>query len=191
MDKRAVRKQILQIRDRLLPEEIKDKSSSIGRNLMSLPAYQNARTMMFFISFGSEVYTRSMVEESIKQGIQTLAPKAVPETRELIPSKIIDWDGDLKPGAYGIPEPRAETLRPVDPAAIDLLIVPGVAFDLEGNRLGYGGGYYDRFFPLLRSKVPLVALAFELQILPQVPMEKWDRKVDYIITENRIIHIKS
>ena len=75
----------------------------------------------------------------------------------------------------------------VNPEHIDLLIVPGVAFDLQGNRLGYGGGYYDRFFERLRPGVPLVALAFELQIVRQVPVEPWDRRMDWLVTEKRVI----
>jgi 5-formyltetrahydrofolate cyclo-ligase len=145
---------------------------------------------MYFVSFGSEVDTRPMVEETIRRGKTALAPKAVPQSRELIPSCILDWESDLMPGYYNIPEPRAGALRPYAPEQIDLLIVPGVAFDLKGNRLGYGGGYYDRFFSLLKPGTPLVALVFELQIVPEVPIDEWDRPVDFVITDQRMIEIK-
>ena len=190
MDKRAFRETIFQQRDALTAEQIREKSLKIADQLYSLSLYIQAGTVMFFLSFRSEVDTRPAVEKSMALGKQVCIPKAIPKTREMIPSQLLDWEQDLVPGAYDIPEPRPEKLRPVEPAQIDLLIVPGVAFDLRGNRLGYGGGYYDRFFPLLRPKIPLVALAFELQIVSAVPVEEWDRQVHCIVTENRVILTK-
>lgn len=169
-------------------EEITEKSARIAACLYSLDLYTQSGAVMFFISFGSEVQTRPMVEETISRGKLALAPKALPESRELLVSRLLDWDRDLLPGAYNIPEPREESFRQCDPGVIDLLIVPGVAFDRKGNRLGYGGGYYDRFFERLRPGTPLVALAFNLQVIPVVPVEKWDRPVDLILTETGIIN---
>lgn len=185
--KKELRKRIIHQRDQMTAREIADKSARIAENLYNLPAYGSAGAVMFFVSFGSEVDTRPMIEETIRRGKLALVPKAVPEIHSLIPSQIMDWERDLAPGAYNIPEPRPETLRPLDPEIIDLLIVPGVGFDAGGGRLGYGGGYYDRFFDRLKPGVPLVALAFEMQILAQIPLEQWDRKVDLIITEKRLI----
>ena len=190
MNKSKFRRKIIEQRDQLSPEEIKEKSSRIAENLYSLPAYQKAEVVMFFVTFGSEVNTRAMVEETIRNGKVALAPKALPKTRELIPSQIFDWDQDLAPGAYNIPEPREDKLRPYAPETIDLLLVPGVAFDHKGNRLGYGGGYYDRFFSLLKPETPLVALVFDLQIQPEIPVDEWDRRVDCVVTDKRIINIK-
>lgn len=187
MEKRALRKSIIQLRDQLSPAEIRDKSYRIANNLYDLPEYRDSREVMFFVSFGSEVDTREMVETTIRADKLAVVPKAKPKTRELIPSEIRDWDRDLSPGAYDILEPTEKKLRPRKPETINLLIVPGVAFDLKGNRLGYGGGYYDRFFPLLHPGTPLIALAFELQIVPEVPVDEWDRRVDTIITEERVI----
>lgn len=187
VEKKALRKKIISIRDQLSPQDIAEKSSLIADSLYNLKAYRDAGVVMFFITFGTEVDTRPMVEETIKRGKLALAPKALPESRELIPSRILDWERDLVPGAYNIPEPDDNSLRPVKPETIDLLIVPGVAFDLKGNRLGYGGGYYDRFFPLLKKQTPLVALVFDLQILPEIPVDEWDRRIDIIITEKRVI----
>ncbi len=186
--KSVLRKKVIQLRDQLTKEEIMEKSSLIAEHLYKMASYRNAKAVMFFISFGSEVDTRPMVEETISRGKQALAPKAIKDTRDLIPSQILNWEKDLSPGAYNIPEPEEETLRPREPEIIDLLIVPGVAFDHEKRRLGYGGGYYDRFISLLNPKTPLVALSFELQIISEVPADKWDRRVDYIITEKRIIN---
>jgi 5-formyltetrahydrofolate cyclo-ligase len=187
MVKRSLRRTVCSLRDSLTPGEIRQKSSRIARKLYLLPAYRQAQTVMFFLSFRSEVDTREMVDESMARGKRVLVPRSVPATRQLTPSVLLDPGRDLAPGAYGIPEPRLASLRPAPPGEIDLLIVPGVAFDPQGHRLGYGGGYYDRFFPLLRPGVPLVALAFELQVLDEVPVEEWDRPVDWIVTEARVI----
>lgn len=187
MGKHEIRRRVCQQRDSLGPAEITRKSALIGQKLRLLPAYRRARKVMFFLSFRSEVDTRRMVEESMARGMQVLVPRAVPASRELIPSLLLDWERDLAPGAYGIPEPRPEALRPAQPGEIDLLVVPGVAFDLKGNRLGYGGGYYDRFIRTLKPECLLVAPAFELQLLPAVPVEAWDRPVDWIVTEARVI----
>jgi 5-formyltetrahydrofolate cyclo-ligase len=189
MDKRELRKKIVAERDLLTDEEIEARSALIAERFFSLPSFEQAKAVMYFVSFGSEVNTRPLVEETIAKGKIALAPKAVPQSRELIPSQILDWESDLLPGYYNIPEPRAGALRPFAPEQIDLLVVPGVAFDLKGNRLGYGGGYYDRFFPLLKPRTPLVAMVFDLQIVPEVPTDEWDQKVDCIITEKRVISI--
>lgn len=187
MPKLTMRKQIFALRDSLAAGEISDKSGAIGGQLEQLPFYREARVIMFFLSFRSEVDTSGMVKDNLARGKRVLVPKAVHEGRGLIPSELIDYEKDLAPGYYGIPEPQPGTLRPVDPLAIDLLIVPGVAFDLQGNRLGYGGGYYDRFFERLRPGVPLVALTFELQLVEEVPVEPWDRRMDWLVTEERAI----
>ncbi len=187
MDKKELRSKIITARNRLCAEELRRKSEAIAENLFKMPAYRKSKTVMFFLTFGSEVKTLPMVEETIKMGKQALAPKALKNTRKMVPSLLLDLEADLEEGNYGIPEPKAEALRPVDPKTIDLLMVPGVGFDMKGNRLGYGGGYYDRFFEHLRPDVPLVALAFELQIVERVPVEEWDRRVDYLITEQRVI----
>ncbi len=176
------------MRDSLTAEEISAKSEAVAGQLVKLPFYREARTIMFFLTFRSEVDTRGIVEESIRCGNRVLIPKMLTRERKLISSELLDLEKDLAPGPFNIPEPRLEALRPVDPGQIDLLIVPGVAFDLQGNRLGYGGGYYDRFFERLRPGVPLVALAFELQLVEQVPVEPWDRRMDWVVTERRAIH---
>ena len=188
MPKNALRKEIYALRDSLTPEEIAVKSRAVAGQLEELPFYREAATIMFFLSFRSEVDTRGMVEENLAKGKRVLVPKSLPQERVLVPSQLLDLEKDLALGYYDIPEPRAEVLRPVEPAEIDLLIVPGVAFDLQGNRLGYGGGYYDRFFERLRPGVPLVAIAFELQIVSRVPIEPWDRRMDWVVTEKRAIH---
>ncbi len=185
--KKQLRKKIIQKRDRLSRQEIEAKSLAIAQNFSRLEAYQKARTIMVFVSFGSEVDTRPLVEKSLAAGKAVLVPRTVKEKRELIPSRLLDWDKDLSPGEYGIMEPLPQRTRPRDPESIDLLMVPGVAFDHSGRRLGYGGGYYDRFFSRLNPDIPLAAVAFELQLVEHVPVESWDRRVDILVTEERTL----
>lgn len=186
-NKKELRKNIIAARDRLSSADIKQRSGMIAERLYASQFYRQAQSIMFFVTFGSEVDTRSMMVESIRRNKTVLAPKAVRETRELLLSRVLDWNDDLEPGAYGIPEPKSSRIRPFSPENLDLVMVPGVAFDPQGNRLGYGGGYYDRFFPLLKKSTPLVGLAFELQVVPEVPVEQWDRRIDMLVTETRLL----
>lgn len=188
-DKREVRQKMILKRDQLTASELEEKSARIKTNLFSLPEYEQAKSIMFFVDFGSEVRMREMIEESIENNKVALVTKMVPKERKLIPSRIFDFDKDLERGHYGILEPKKEALRPHNPEEIDLVLVPGVAFDLKGNRLGYGGGYYDRFFALLKPGTPLVSLVFDLQVVSQVPVEKWDQPVWAVVTEKRVIRV--
>ncbi|NLC50800.1 MAG: 5-formyltetrahydrofolate cyclo-ligase [Firmicutes bacterium] len=184
--KKELRKRIIARRNRLTEDEIAQKSRCIAERLYAIHAYRQARTVMFFLSFGTEVDTGPMVEESLARGKRVVVPKVVPAKRELILSRLLHYPDDLAPGLWGIPEPRPQALRPLPVDELELVIVPGVAFDWQGGRLGYGGGYYDRFLARLQSHIPLIAFAFEVQLVDSVPVEPWDRRVDQLITEKEI-----
>jgi 5-formyltetrahydrofolate cyclo-ligase len=182
--KTVLRKQVAQARDGLSREARKSKSREIGERLFALPEFRAAGVVMFFASFRSEVDTLTMIRHALAAGKRVFLPKV--KGRELALFEIRDFDKDTVPGAWSIPEPR-ETL----PAAIrevDLMIVPGLAFDENGNRLGYGAGFYDRILPSFPRTT--VALAFEEQIVPAVPVSNHDIPVKKIITEKRIIEVK-
>jgi len=110
------------------------------------------------------------------------------KTYTIIPSILTDWN-HLSIGAYGILEPARSQIVPIEPNTIDLVIIPGIGFDKTGNRMGHGKGYYDRFLPLAKKAIR-IGLCFEFQIKDQIPTEPSDQKVDYIITEERIITCK-
>lgn len=190
LDKKAMRKEVLARRDSLSWESIREKSAQIGDRLFSLPEYQKAHTVMYFLNFGKEVQTLSFLPRSLEHGKRVVAPKTVHSERKMILSQILDIEEDLAPGMWNIPEPREDRLRPVPAGEVDFVLVPGVAFDEQGNRLGYGGGYYDRFFAELNPGVPLVAVTFETQVVPSVPVAPWDRRVDILVTEERILRFK-
>lgn len=182
-----MRKEVLARRDLLSWDSIREKSAKIATSLFSLPEYREAQTVMYFLNFGKEVQTLLFLPRSLEHGKRVVAPKTVHSERKMILSEILDIEADLAPGMWNIPEPREDRLRPVEVSEIDFVLVPGVAFDERGNRLGYGGGYYDRFFAGLRPGVPLVAVTFETQVVPSVPVAPWDRRVDVLVTEERVL----
>lgn len=186
-EKKELRRTIILERLKLTEVEIQHKSLAITERFMNLECYRKSQVIMYFVPFRNEVDTRYMIEGGLSQKKKVLVPFTVKEDRTLIPSQLLNPEEDLAPGTYGIMEPLPEKIRPVDPGYIDTVIVPGVAFDLNGNRLGYGGGYYDRFFEFLKADISLVAVAFELQVVEKVPTEKWDRRVDYLVTEDRSV----
>jgi 5-formyltetrahydrofolate cyclo-ligase len=142
---------------------------------------------MFYVATRSEVQTEEIIKMSIKTGKNVFVPIILPECLNLAPSKIFDFDTELEKGKKGILEPKKEYYRLFPPENIDLIIIPGVAFDLSGNRIGRGFGYYDNFLRKVRSSAKIVALAFEIQIVKKIPNDKNDIPVHRIITEKRIM----
>ncbi len=189
--KKELRHEVLYKRDQLTADDITAKSKAITAKFLELEEFQKAGVIMFFIAYRNEVDTRPLIEKSLSLGKTVVVPRTLKDTKELIPSRLIDWEKDLAPGAYGIKEPLPERTRPVEPKEIDLLLIPGVAFDLSGNRLGYGGGYYDRFVGNLRPGTPSFAVAFELQVVDEVPVKEWDHRIDALITEKRVVYFNS
>ncbi|WIV13471.1 5-formyltetrahydrofolate cyclo-ligase [Proteiniborus sp. MB09-C3] len=187
MDKKSLRSEILSKRKSLSKEELIEKSTAISKLLFSTDKYKSSNYIMCYIDFRNEVKTEEIIKTSLKEGKNIIIPISVVETRQLILSQLLDYDKELEAGTYGILEPKKEFIREVNPELIDLVLMPGVAFDRRGYRIGYGGGYYDRFLTRIHKSVPKIALAFELQMVPHVREGRYDVPVDYIITENEII----
>lgn len=183
--KKSLREQFLMKRKELLKSEVKKKSLQIQHHLFSLQWYRTAQTILFYVSYDNEVDTHDMIRESLMNGKTVLVPKTDTQKKTICVSKLLSWD-DLSPCAYSILEPREDCIREVPVSSIELLIVPGVAFDLHGNRIGHGMGYYDR---LLKTtfQAHSIGLAFEYQILTSLPAEEHDEKVEMIVTEDRSI----
>ncbi|MDN5292831.1 MAG: 5-formyltetrahydrofolate cyclo-ligase [Eubacteriales bacterium] len=185
--KKALRKQVLQERMALSREEVLQKSRVIAERVMGLPEYQQAKTVMMYLDFRNEVATDYLLRQTMARGKRVVVPVTDVAGKRLIPTLIVNYPDDIGTGAWGIPEPKPEAIRPVPPQEIDLVLVPGVAFDEKGNRLGYGGGFYDRFLLQTGPGTVFVALAFELQVRDQVYPEAHDQPVHYIVTEERVI----
>lgn len=186
MDKITLRKDILNERSKLTPLNHLSFSKRVVSNILSTTYYKNADVIMCFVSFSDEVDTHDFIKQALDDGKRIVVPIAVHETKELKPSEIKSFE-ELEPGYYNILTPKAEFIRYMDPTDIDLVIVPGVVFDHYGYRIGYGGGYYDRFLPKLRKDVKKIAIGFGLQVLSRVPRESFDVPVDMLITENGLL----
>lgn len=186
MDKSLIRQEMLEKRSKLGRILYKEYSKTIMDSISDSIFYKNAKTIMIFVSFNYEVDTREFIKKAIAEGKDVLVPITIPETKQLIPSLLKDYN-ELAPGFYNILTPKDEFIRPTDPDLIDLIIVPGIAFDHQGYRVGYGGGYYDRFLSKIKPTVPKISIAFHLQLIDKVPKDHYDIPVDYIYTEKEII----
>jgi len=184
--KMALRRQILAVRDALDPEVRAAAARAITRGLLALPTFPSARTVLLTVAFRTEWDTLPLVAAALSAGKVVAVPRVNPGSRMLELHRVTDPAAEIAPGFQGIPEPRPEC-APVAAEAIDWVLVPGVAFDRAGRRLGYGGGYYDRLLPLLRPTVARVAGAYELQLVDRIPAAPHDLAVDVIVTESRTI----
>ena len=186
--KNAIRKEALGKRDRI-PHELKGiKDSSIKQRLLALPEFLSARSVLFYASFRSEVETSGIIRESLSMGKRAILPKVDKENHRLQLYEIKSIS-ELTKGHMGIPEPFLSAEREALLEDIDLVVIPGAGYDYAGNRLGYGGGYYDKLLSGKKKNTPIIALAYEEQIVDAIPAEKHDVRVDMIVTDQRVIRV--
>lgn len=184
--KAALRKEILGRRNATTKAERSSLSQAIVSEVLGLPAYQGAGTVLAYASFGSELETDGFLRRGLDEGKTLLLPKVDRGKRRLVLFEIKDPESDLQPGVWGIREPRDDLGTPADPGGVDLVLVPGVAFDRRGGRLGYGAGFYDRLLSEdLCSGAALISGAFDSQMVEEVPNNEHDVPVDLVITETR------
>jgi 5-formyltetrahydrofolate cyclo-ligase len=181
-----LRQRVLELRDALPPDARAASGAAIAARVAALPSFAEARAVLLTIAFRSEWDTAPLVAAALAAGRTVAVPRVDPFARMLVLHAVSDIARDIVPGHQGIPEPRVQC-RPIAPAVIDWVLVPGVAFDAAGRRLGYGGGYYDRLLPLLRRGTARVAGAFELQVVESVPSAPHDLRVDVVVTESRTL----
>ena len=181
--KNQLKESLLERRNFLPKEEIIGKSRKITDKLFNLEQYKKSKTVMFFVSFNSEVHTHEMIKNAL--GKKTLVVPKV-EQHEIEPSLIIDFD-NLMPSKLGILEP-IEAMK-IAYKNIDLVLVPGIVFDMEGHRIGYGFGYYDKFLRKVPKAVK-IGLCFDFQVVDEIPKEQHDVPVDFIVTEKRVVECK-
>lgn len=180
--KLAARTHVLAGRDGMPKAQRDAAAAAITARLTVLPSYQAASTVLLTLAFRSEWDTMPLVRQALTHGKTVALPRVDPAARMLVLHRISDAVHDIEPGYRGIPEPLA-TCPLVDPGEIDWVLVPGVAFDREGRRLGYGGGFYDRLLPLIRPGVARIAGAYAMQLADVVPSAPHDARVDAVITE--------
>lgn len=184
-EKAILRRESLARRDSLKPEERRRKNAEILSRILALPEYSASETVLAYCGFGGELQTHGLLREIIDSGKRLLLPRVARETNSLILHEVEAPESQLTPGIWGIPEPGAG-LPTAAPEEADFILVPGVAFDRGGGRLGYGGGYYDRLLGGLPVTPPLISAAFEVQVTERVPSEAHDIRVDSLVTENEV-----
>ena len=180
--KQILRKKMLSRLIKQKEEERQVKSSKIVRMLFSLPQVLAAKIILFYLSFDGEVESGSMIKKAKTLGKRIAVPIIKKKTRQLKPVCIDFREKLLEKGPYGILQPKASNKCQVSLTDLDVVIVPGIAFDLDGNRLGRGLGYYDRFLYSLPKKVFKVGLAFDFQVFDRFStVEPHDVSVDKVL----------
>ena len=177
-------------KNRVAQKDKDELSRAICGTFALLPAYTAANTVMWYVDAGSEVRTRHTLPGALAHGKRVVVPWCVVETNQLELFHLEDMS-ELVEGAYKILEPKAELRglpqKKVRPDELDLVMVPGTAFDMRGGRMGQGKGYYDRLLAHARPDAPLVALAFDCQMFEEIPVAAHDVFMDVVITETRTI----
>jgi len=187
--KRAMRQSVRAERDAMPAAARVAASASIVGRMLARADFSGAKTVLVTLPFRNEWDTRALVRAALDAGKIVAAPRVDDATRMLELRAISDPERDVGPSPQGIPEPLSHC-PPIARDAIDFVVVPGLAFDPEGHRLGYGGGFYDRLLPLLSPRAARVAGAFDLQVVPQVPVGPNDIPVDAIVTESRELSVR-
>ncbi|QHQ79797.1 5-formyltetrahydrofolate cyclo-ligase [Bacillus subtilis] len=182
--KSQLRKKTLEALSALSNEDILQKTERMYKSLFSLPEWQNAGTIAVTISRGLEIPTRPVIEQAWEEGKQVCIPKCHPDTKKM-QFRTYQTDDQLETVYAGLLEPVIEKTKEVNPSQIDLMIVPGVCFDVNGFRVGFGGGYYDRYLSEYEGNT--VSLLLECQLYVHVPSLPHDIPVHKLITEDRII----
>jgi 5-formyltetrahydrofolate cyclo-ligase len=178
LTKAQIRSKILLALKTQKEEDRNRKSRVIRDKLLRNKVFEKAKIVMFYIAFGGEVNTEEMIRKAKKIGKLICVPVCRKDKETMQPA-ILEDHSKLKKGPYGVLEPVSEAL--VKPEDLDLVIVPGLAFDKKGNRLGRGKGCYDRFLSTLSDNTPSIGLAFDFQILPLIPTTEHDVSVKKVI----------
>ncbi len=187
MGKPELRRRFLDLRMALGPRAGPAGDKAQAR-LLGHPVFRKAGTIMVYLAFRGEVATALIVERALAEGKVVTAPVTLKSERRLLPLRLGGRPGELRSGAYGILEPDPSVCEAVPAEKLELVVVPGVAFDESGGRLGYGGGYYDRFLGLEATGAVRAALAYEIQMAEEsLPLDAYDIRVDLVFTDRRVI----
>lgn len=185
--KERLRSEILRRRDGLPTSDRLRLSADIMRRITALAPYHHARTILAYSSFGSEPDTSPLLQKALEEGKILLLPRVERASRRLTLHRVHNPEKELVPGTWGIREPDPDLCPEIPPSSVEFVLVPGVAFDPGGGRLGYGGGFYDHLISKeLTHHPPLVAAAFEVQMVPEIPRDEHDVPIDLVVTEKHV-----
>lgn len=185
IDKASLRRSMRQLRARIDPDEAALLSTRLVERLASLDDLAGARTVCAYLAGEGEPDLDPLVESLISQG-RTVCVPIVDWRSGQMEAGVLDSLGSARARRHGIRE-APEHARRVSPHDLDLVVVPGLAFDAAGNRLGRGGGFYDRFLSRLRPQTPVVGVCFDCQVVHSVPTDRHDRPVDRVVTDRRVL----
>ena len=183
-----IREDIAKVISALSEKDIAKKVKAIENRLFEFANFLEAKIALLYVSGDNEVQSRNIIKRAYAYNKIVVLPAFDAKTFDMKLMKVDDISRELKSGPRGVPEPDEGLCKIVPIDRIDIAVIPGVAFDEKGGRVGSGKGYYDRLIPKLAITTRKVALTFEEQIIPQVPMESHDKHVDIIITDERIIY---
>lgn len=169
----------------LSPGEVRRRSESVCRRALALPELAAAQWVVGFVSFGTEIHTHDLLRTLLAEGRHVCVPSFDPVGQRYLCSELKHFDSELTAGNLGILEPRRGAVRPVLPQRIEAWLVPGLAFDPRGNRLGRGMGYFDRL--LSEAGGVKIGLGYDFQLLDEVPTEAHDARLDFIVTETQVV----
>ena len=186
-EKNILRKRLFELRNSLSAEEVEQRSKCIIEKLRGIDAFQNVQSIFCYVSFDNEVKTLELLQACISMGKQVSVPLALVRERRLVPYEVHDLQTELKRGHWGILEPDKNLCRAIDKRDIKAAVIPGLGFDRQRDRLGYGLGFFDRLLADLDPNALKIGLAFDFQVLERLPTEWYDRKMDMIVTEAGII----
>ena len=186
--KSQIREEIAQKFAALSAKEIAEKTEAIENRLFDFANFLESKITLLYINNEHEVLTENIIKRAFVYNKIVVLPAYNAQNFEMELKKVDNIEKDLVPGPRDILQPDASRCKDVPIEKIDIAIIPAVALDEKGGRIGSGKGYYDRLIPRLAITTRKVALALEAQIVPQVPIESHDRHVDIIITENRVIY---
>lgn len=181
--KSALRKRLHAERNALALADRERLSEAIVGSILALDEYRRARTVLGYMTFGSELMTGAFADDALKSGKILVLPFVRRADNRLGLYRVRDLGADLAPGPWGILQPRPDNCEPVELSAVDFVLVPGLGFNAKGDRLGYGRGYYDRLLAGRRPGTALVAGAFHLQVVDRIPVEAHDVHVDKVVSE--------
>ena len=179
--KKELRKKILTIRNKMEKEEVENNSKLIMDKIVGLKAYKQSKVIFIYMDFNKEVMTSNLIRHMLAEKKRVVIPYTDTVNTLIIPSEITE-EADLQLNSFGYYEPKE--ILPVSPEEIDLVIVPGVVFDKNLNRIGFGKGYYDRILKNLKPSAKKIAVAHDFQVLDEIPAEDHDVKMDMLITES-------
>lgn len=188
--KPLIRKEFIELREKQSLEDVVNKSTIIINKLINLNLYGKSKVVMGYMDFRNEVVTEYFLKESIRRGKKVAIPRIEVLTngsKGIVPYMINDIHNQVEKGTFGVREPIRSRNIKLQPEEFDLIVVPGVAFDIRGFRIGFGAGYYDRFLEKVRPDCIKIGIAFDMQIVEELSNESHDIPMDIVISEKRII----